>query len=94
MSHAALNQLCTLARGLAGADGRQHATIPVTYWLNNMGCIYWAPGHPVGDVAVIELPRDARSRSPQASIPYLWIFEGASKEEVGFQPVTSCHQIK
>ena len=32
----------------------------------------------------LDIPRDAPSQAPQAGITYLWIFEGASKEEVGF----------
>ena len=42
------------------------------------------PGHTLGDVDIIEKRRDAPSQVSLASIPYLWIFEGASKEKVGF----------
>ena len=51
-------------------------------------------GNPVGDVTVLELPRDAQGRAHQARIPYLWIFEGTSKEEVGFLLGTYFHQQK
>ena len=80
----ALKKLCTLVGVLSGFDGRWCATIPGTHRPAKVGRIYWTPGHPVGEVAVIDLPHDALGRSPQASIPYLWIFEGAFKEEVGF----------
>ena len=94
MHHATLEQLCPLAGGFAGSDGGRRATITGTHQPDNMGRRYWTPGHPVGDVAVIDIPCDAPGRAPRASIPYLWIFEGASKEEVGFRPGTSCHQQK
>ena len=84
MCNDSLNKLCTLTVGFSGADGRQQATIPGTHRPAKVGRIYWTPGHPVGEVAVIDLPHDALGRSPQSSIPYLWIFEGAFKEEVGF----------
>ena len=79
MRHAALNKLCTLDGGFAGADGRRRAAIPVNYWPSKMGCRDWTPGNPVGDVFVIKLPCDIPSQESQASIPYLWIFEGAQK---------------
>ena len=94
MRHAALEKLCTLVGGFAGANGGRRATIPGTHRPDNMGRRYQTPEHPVGDVTFIELPRDALSPSPQASIPHLWIFEGASEEEVSFLPSTSCHQQK
>ena len=80
MRHAALKKLYNLAGELAGADGGKCVTIPETYWPAKMGRRYWKPGHPVGDIAVIELPHDAPSWAPRASIPYIWIFEGASEE--------------
>ena len=82
--HAALEQLCTLSGRFSGADGGRRASIPGTYRPSKMGRRYRTPGHDVGDVSIIELPRDAPIRAPQTSIPYLWIFEGASEEEVGF----------
>ena len=63
MCHAALEQLFTLAGGLFGADGGRNVKIPGTYWTANMGCRYRTPVHPVGDVAIIELPRDSPSRA-------------------------------
>ena len=84
MRHAALEQLCTLDGGLPGADDRRRATIPGTYWPAKMVRRDWTPVHPIGNVAIIKIPRDAPSRAPQASIPYLWMFEGVSEEEVGF----------
>ena len=94
MCHAALEQSCTLYVGFSRTDVGQSATIPGTYQKSKLGHIYHTPGHPVVDISVIELPFDASSWAPRASIPYLWIFEGASKEEVGFQPGTSCHEQK
>ena len=64
MRHTDLKQLCTLAGGLARADGRQRAKIPGNCWPVKMGRIYRTSGHPVGDVAVIELPRNAPSQAP------------------------------
>ena len=84
MRHAALERLCTLAGGFYGADGGRREVIPGTYRQANMGRRDWTPGHIVGDGAVIEIPCDAPSRAPRSSIPYLWIFEDAYKEEVGF----------
>ena len=84
MRHAALEQLCTLVGGLSGADGGRRATITRIHRPAKVGRRDWTPVHPVGDVAVIELPCDAPGWAPQASITYLWIFEGASEEEVGF----------
>ena len=94
MCHAALEQLCTLTGRLSGADGGRCAVIPGTYWPANMVCKYCKPGYPVVYAPIIELPSDALSRPPRESIPYLWIFEVASEEEVGFQPGTSFHQRK
>ena len=94
MRHAAIKQICTLAGGLSGADGRRYETKPGTHQTDKMGRRDRTPGHPVGDVASIELPCDAPGREHQVSIPYLWIFEGASEEEFGFRPGTSCHQRK
>ena len=74
MRHAALKQLCTLSGLFDGSDGGQCAIIPGTHCPNKMVRIYCTPGHPVGDVAVIELPRDSLSQAPRASILYIWIF--------------------
>ena len=41
-------------------------------------------GNPIEDITIIEIHHDAPGWEPRANIPYLWIFEGASKEEVGF----------
>ena len=84
MRHAYLEQLFTLAGGFVRADGGLCATIPGTYFPAKMGRRYQGPVHTVGDVSGIELSLNALSRAPQASIPCLWIFECASKEEVGF----------
>ena len=87
MRHIPLEQLCKLYGGFNGADVRQHAKILGTNQPAKMGRIDWTPGHPVGDVAVIKLSRNAPVREPRESIPYLYIFEGASEEEVGFLPL-------
>ena len=76
MRHAALDQLCTLVGGFSRYYGIRRATISVTRRPSNVGRRDRAPVHHVGDVVVIELPRDAPGRAPQESIPYLWIFEG------------------
>ena len=64
MCHTDHEQLCTLAGGLSGADGRRCAAIPGTYWPDNMERRNLTPGHTVVDADVIELPRDAPSWSP------------------------------
>ena len=69
--HTALEQLYTLFRGYAGAYGGRCATIPGTHRPAKVGHRDWTPGHHVGNVSVIELPRDAPVRAPRASIPYL-----------------------
>ena len=74
MCHAALKQLCTLVGVFAIADGGQRANIPGTNLPAKVGCRDWTPGNHVGDVVVIELPRNAPVWAPQARIPYLWIF--------------------
>ena len=74
MCNDSLNKLCTLAVGFSGADGRQHATIPGTHRPAKMGRRDQTPVHPIEDVSVIKLARDAPVRAPGASIPYLWIF--------------------
>ena len=84
MRHAALEKLCTLVGGFSGSDGVRRSTIPGTHLPSKVVRIYRTPGHPVGDVAVINLPRDALRRAPRANIPYIWIFEGTSEAEVGF----------
>ena len=90
--HAAIKKLCTLSGVLVGSGGGQCAAIPGNYRPAKMGRRDRTPGHPVGDVAVIEPYCDAPSRAPQASIPHLWIFESTSKEEAGFPPGTSFQQ--
>ena len=60
MCHAALEQLCTLVGGFSVSDGGRRATVPGTRRLDKVGHIYQTPGHPVGYVAVIKLPRNAR----------------------------------
>ena len=67
-----------------GADGGLRATIPGTYWTAKMDRRDKKLGNLVGDVTATNLPCDAPSWEPQARIPYLWIFDGAPKEEVGF----------
>ena len=64
MYHAALNQLFTLVGGFAGADSGRHATITGTRWTVKVGRRDWTPGHPVGDVAIIEQPRDVPGQEP------------------------------
>ena len=80
MHHCTLYQLFILAGGFSRADGGQRAAIPGTYRSANMVGRNRTHGHPIVDVAVIKLPRYAQSRTPQASIPYIWIFEDASEE--------------
>ena len=92
--HATFEKLCTLTGGFSRADDRRYAVIPGTYCQFNMGCKYWTPVNSVWDAPVIKLPSDAPSRPPRESIQYLWIFEGAYEEEVGFRPGSSCHQRK
>ena len=84
MIHVALEKLCTLSGGFAGSDGKKLSRISGNHCTDKMGCRDRKPGNTVGDIAVIDIPRDAPSQAPQAGITYLWIFEGASKEEVGF----------
>ena len=86
MRHTAIDKLCTLVGGFSGADGILRATITGTHRPDKVGRRYRTPRHPVGDVAVIELPCDAPGRAPRSSIPYLWIFEGESKKKLGFDP--------
>ena len=83
MCHTALEKLCTLVGGFSGADGGRLAKIIGTHRTAKVGRRDWTHGHPVGDVSVIKLPRYAPGQAPRASIPYLWIFEGPSEEEVG-----------
>ena len=64
MNHVAIDKLFTLDGGFAGTDGRRHTKIPGTRRLDKMGHRDWTPGYPVGDVAAINLPRDAPSRAP------------------------------
>ena len=84
MRHANLNKLCTLAGGFSGSNVGRRATIPGTYWTAKIGRRYRTPGNAVGDVTVIELPRDAPSQESRASILYHWIFEVSYEEEVEF----------
>ena len=77
MLHAALKKLFILAGGFSGVDGGWRVTITGAHCPNKMVHSDWTPVHPVVDVAVIEVPHDAPSRAPRASITYLWIFEGA-----------------
>ena len=92
MRHTALKKLVALVGGFTEAGGGRSATIPGTHQPAKVGRRYQTLGHPIGDVAVIELLCNAPGRVPRASIPYLWIFEGASKEEVRFRPSTYYHQ--
>ena len=85
---------CVMLLSINYAPSGRHATIIVTRCQAKMGRIYYTPGHYVGNGAVIKLHRDAPIRAPRASIPYLWIFEGASKEEVVFRTGRYCHQQK
>ena len=80
MRHTALEQLYTLFRGYAGSYGGRGATIPGTHRPAKLGHIYWTPGHHVVYVAVIELTYNAPGWAPRAIIPYIFIFEVASKE--------------
>ena len=74
MSHAALEQFCTLVGGFAGADEKWRVTIPGTHLPAKASFRYQTPGYPVGDVSGISLPCDDLGRAPQAIIPYIWIF--------------------
>ena len=56
MHHAALEQLCTLVGVFAKTDGGRSAMIPGTHLPAKVFRRDCMPGHPVGDVAVIELP--------------------------------------
>ena len=84
MHHTALEKLCTLAGVFSEADGGRCAKILGTYQPPKLGRRDRTPGNPVGDIAVIEIPHNVPIRVPRSRIPYPWIFEGASKEEVGF----------
>ena len=77
-------KLCTLVGGFVRNDGGQLAMILGTHRPAKVVYRYWTPGHPVGDIDVIELPHNAPGQAHRESIPYIWIFEGASEEEVGF----------
>ena len=89
MCHADLDQLCALVEEFSGADGGRRATKSGTRQPSKVSRRDRTHGHPVGDISVIKLPLDAPGWSPRASIPYLWISESTSKEEVGFRPGTS-----
>ena len=73
MCHGALEKLFALGGGLSRDDGRWFVMITVTGQPAQMDHVNQKPGHPVGYVAVIELPLSSPSWAPQSSITYLWI---------------------
>ena len=86
MCHADLDQLCTLFGVLDGSGGGRRAMIPGTHRPAKMVCKYWTPGHPVGCIAVIDLPCNDLGRHLDQAFHIFGYLKAHPKRKLVFDP--------